>query len=116
VHAEADVHDTAVNSGLPRVPLGLGVGWMAQDVPFQRSASVTLPLLVRENPTAVQARADVHDTARKPPDGAVAEAAAAAGVIAIIGAAPRATAAKTAAYLPARHPQPKPLKANIYES
>jgi hypothetical protein len=112
VHAEADVHDTAVNSGLPRVPLGLGVGWMAQAVPFHRSASVTLP----ENPTAVQDVADVHDTARKPRAGAVAEAAAAGGVIAIIGAAPRATAAKIAACLPARRAWPKLVQMNIYGS
>jgi hypothetical protein len=87
----------------------LGVGWMTQAVPFHRSASVPLPLLVVESPTAVHAAADVHETATKPRDGAVAEVAAAGGVTASIAPAPRATAAKTAAYLPARDAWPKPV-------
>jgi hypothetical protein len=39
MHAEADVHDTPSRL-LFDEPLGFGVGWMAQDLPFQRSASV----------------------------------------------------------------------------
>jgi hypothetical protein len=51
-------------------PSGLGVRWMAQAVPFHRSASSTgEPLLASEYPTAVQAEADVHDTAEKDPVG-----------------------------------------------
>jgi hypothetical protein len=43
---------------------------MAQEVPFQRSASVTgVPLSVEELPTAVHAEADVQDTAEKEPIG-----------------------------------------------
>jgi hypothetical protein len=70
VHAEADVHDTPAST-LASAPLGLGVDWMAQAVPFQRSASVTAaPLIVEEFPTAVHAEADVHDTAENAPVGA----------------------------------------------
>jgi len=46
VHAEAEVHDTP-DSPLDVAPLGVGVDWMAQVVPFQFSASVWLaPALV----------------------------------------------------------------------
>jgi hypothetical protein len=42
---------------------GLGVGWTAQRVPFQCSASVTVtPVLVVSVPTAVQEVADEHET------------------------------------------------------
>jgi hypothetical protein len=175
VHAEADAHETPVRT-LPWAPRGLGMGWTAQAVPFQRSASITAaPVLVAEYPTAVQAEADVHDTAEKEPVGpwglgmdtidqagapgdgrsgagarpgtppgrrgqpgaaggltgrqdagvngtwpsagtaggrAMVKAAAATGVIASTAPAPRATVAKTAAYLPARHLAPKLMKIN----
>jgi hypothetical protein len=65
VHAVEDVHDTP-EKPLPCAPAGFGVGCTAQEVPFQRSASVTpLPELSRKVPTAVQAEADEHDTAFK---------------------------------------------------
>src|SRR5215475_827427 len=38
VHADGEVHDTAVSHHPP--PGGLGVGWMRQVLPFHRSASV----------------------------------------------------------------------------
>ena len=45
---------------------GFGVDCTAQEVPSQRSASVTpLPELSVKLPTAVQAEADEHDTAPK---------------------------------------------------
>jgi len=44
------------------VPDGLGVGWTTHFLPFQRSASVTVPFIEPELPTAVQAVADRHDT------------------------------------------------------
>jgi hypothetical protein len=60
VHAEADEHDTPPSP--PPLPLGWGIFWMAQAVPFQRSA--------RNPPTAMHAEADVHDTpAREPVPG-----------------------------------------------
>jgi hypothetical protein len=62
VHAEAEVHDTP-DSPLDVAPLGVGVDWMVQVVPFQFSASVWLaPALVVEYPVAVQAEAEVQDT------------------------------------------------------
>jgi hypothetical protein len=51
-------------------PAGLGVAWMRQLVPFHRSASGVL--LPRESvcaPTAVQARAEVQETAKNPLSG-----------------------------------------------
>src|SRR5215468_4252879 len=62
-------HETP-NRAVPGAPAGLGVGWMVQVVPFHRSARVPvgLPKLSVRAPTAVQATADVQDTAaRKPP-------------------------------------------------
>lgn len=41
MHADAEAHDTPLRK-LPVAPLGLGVDWTVQDVPSQRSASVTL--------------------------------------------------------------------------
>jgi hypothetical protein len=38
VHADGEVHDTAVRNHPP--PGGLGVGWIRQSRPFHRSASV----------------------------------------------------------------------------
>src|SRR6516225_10245891 len=60
VQAEADVHATLLN----RLPgdHGLGVGWMAQLLPFHRSASVAPAGPPGPPPTATQNDADVHDT------------------------------------------------------
>ena len=60
MHALAELHDTA-DSSLPSAPVGFGVVWIAQLVPFHHSANVTvLPVLVVEWPTA--ALAEPHDT------------------------------------------------------
>jgi hypothetical protein len=49
------------------VPAGTGDGWIRQRVPSQRSVSaMPLPVLPVPNPTAVQARADAHDTPIRP--------------------------------------------------
>src|SRR5215472_10206333 len=114
MHAEADPHDTPAR----KARSGLGVVWMAQAVPFHRSASVTAtPLLLLAAPTPVQAEDDVHDTALNVPAGAEArtasgrageEAAATAGVS--ITPAPRPTAARAAAYLLAWHLRTKRVK------
>ena len=58
MQAEGDVQDTPVRK-LCTAPAGLGVGWMVQVEPFQRSAR-TRPLAVP--PTAVQAEREAHDT------------------------------------------------------
>ena len=60
MHDVVDVHDTPYRrpSG-PKGPGGVGVGWIFQVVPVQRSASVVAPLAL---PTAVHALAEVHDT------------------------------------------------------
>src|SRR5215472_15785281 len=58
------------NRAVPGAPAGLGVGWMLHLVPFHNSprVAVGLPKLSVRAPAAVQASADVHDTAaRKPP-------------------------------------------------
>jgi hypothetical protein len=121
VHATAEVHDTPARP-LDDEPPGLGVGWTAQAVPCHRSASDTTSpaLLVTYCPTAVHAEADVHDTPLSPTfvappglgvgviDHAGVVAAPAAGVMASIVPAPRATVAKAAAYLPDRRREPKP--------
>jgi len=62
VHAVDDRHTTRF-SELNTAPVGLGVAWIDQEVPFQRSANVVrlervLPVL----PTAVHAVGDVHET------------------------------------------------------
>lgn len=65
MHAVEDVHDTPEKK-LNCAPDGFGVGCTAQEVPFQRSASVTpVPELSVKLPTAVQMEADEHDTAFK---------------------------------------------------
>jgi hypothetical protein len=62
VHAALDVHDTPFKLLLD-APVGFGVLWTAQLVPFQRSASVAgTPALLRSKPTAVQPVPAVHDT------------------------------------------------------
>ena len=44
-------------------PAGLGVGWLLQRVPFQRSATVTgVPEVLTANPTVVHAVAEVQAT------------------------------------------------------
>jgi hypothetical protein len=67
VQAVADEQDTAV-SWLSFAPVGLGVGWMTQVVPFQRSASVCgWPKGRKYDPTAVQEVADGQDTPSRSP-------------------------------------------------
>ncbi len=64
-HRRAVVHDIAARP-LSGVPTGLpGVRWMAQAVPFHRSASVTMVPRARctKPPTAVHAPAELQDTA-----------------------------------------------------
>jgi hypothetical protein len=61
VQAVLDVHDTPMTP-LPVVPVGLGVVWIDQLVPFHCSANVTSGLEPVLDPTAVQAVLDVHDT------------------------------------------------------
>jgi hypothetical protein len=64
VHAVFEVHDTADKAVLGGSPVGLGVFWTAHAVPSQASAKVTkFPVWgFQEDPTAVHAFADVHDT------------------------------------------------------
>jgi hypothetical protein len=63
VQAVAELHDTAF-SWLARAPEALGIDWTAHAVPFQSSAkATTLPLLLTNSPTDVQAVTEVHDTA-----------------------------------------------------
>src|SRR6516165_1634993 len=65
LQALADGHDTPLIP-LPAAPAGFGVAWMVHAVPFHRSASgagALVVLLVTAAPAAVQARAEVHDTA-----------------------------------------------------
>jgi hypothetical protein len=62
VQAVLDMHDTPLRVLLV-VPVGLGVVWIDQLVPFQPSANVTSgPDPMLDHPTAVQAVLDVHDT------------------------------------------------------
>jgi hypothetical protein len=58
------VHDTPYSSD-PPVPVGLGLGTIAQLVPFHRSTSVP----DAEDPTAKQLVALVHDTSYSAPGG-----------------------------------------------
>ena|SRR5215467_11084316 len=64
VQASAEEHDTPKSWVV--LTERLGMAWMLQLVPFQRSASGR-PELVRVpwSPTAVQAFAEVHDTLRR---------------------------------------------------
>lgn len=64
VQVRAAEHDTPSRL-LPVAPVGFGTGCSCQLVPSQRSASANDPPLVDWNPTAVQALALGHDTARK---------------------------------------------------
>jgi hypothetical protein len=65
VQAVADEQDTAHRSPLGD-PAGVGVGRIAQVLPFHSSARVLVVLPVSVNPAAVQAVADGHDTPFKP--------------------------------------------------
>ena len=65
VQAVADEQDTPHRSALGD-PAGVGVGWIAQVLPFHRSARVSVVLPVSVNPPAVHAVADGHDTPFKP--------------------------------------------------
>src|SRR5690349_15258685 len=62
VHLSAAGHATAT-SLLDEHPVGLGVGWICQSLPFQRSASVSCaPDLTRNCPTPVHAELDEQET------------------------------------------------------
>jgi hypothetical protein len=67
VHASVIEHETAVREA-EELPEIFGVLSSFQDAPLKRSATAELP----ENPTAMQAFAEVHDTPRSWPakDGA----------------------------------------------
>jgi hypothetical protein len=136
VQAEADVHDTAEKD--PAGPWGLGVDTIDQagepgDGRSGAGAGPGTPPGRRGQPGAAgdltghcwpgapggDGRQDAGVNGRcagaeTTGSRARAEAAAVAGVIASIAPPPRATVAKTAAYLPARHLQfaPKPIKVN----
>ena len=69
MQAVADVHATPFRpmlNGVPEYAMGLGVLWITQLDPFQRSASIAescvSALVNRYDPTAVHAVAVVHDT------------------------------------------------------
>jgi hypothetical protein len=66
VQADGEVHDTA-NRAYPAL-FEVGVGWMLQAWPFQRSAIVPakFPELSNTGPTAVQEVAEVHETPPRP--------------------------------------------------
>ena len=61
MHEVSDVHDSP--ESLAELPEGLGVGWIDQVVPSQRSANVkeSSPLSL-SSPMAMQDVFDVHDT------------------------------------------------------
>jgi hypothetical protein len=65
VHALPDVHDTPLRAGTTW-PGGLGIGWVDQVLPLQRSAKTSF----WKDPTAVHRLPDVHDTPLKvaPPE------------------------------------------------
>ncbi len=66
VHADDDVQDTAFSTPSPWD--GLGVAWMCQREPFQRSATAwvwEVPALEMLVPTAVHADGAAHDTPRR---------------------------------------------------
>jgi hypothetical protein len=62
MQALAAGHDSPARTLLV-APAGFGVGWIDQRTPFHRSAKVTVRVVSRACPTAVQAVADEHDTA-----------------------------------------------------
>ena len=69
MHADELVHATS-SSPLKAIPRGFGVGTMRQVLPFHCSASVTpMPDALTNVPTAMQLRADGHDTQKSWPVG-----------------------------------------------
>src|SRR5215468_370955 len=63
----AEGHDTADSSAPCRAPAGLGTGWIRQAVPSQRIASGSSRWALLKNwPTAVQARGDRQETPESP--------------------------------------------------
>src|ERR1039458_9432728 len=66
VQAFGEVHDTALRFP-PVEPLGVGMAWTRQLVPFHASARFTLrrAAFSKAEPTAVQAVADAQDTPLK---------------------------------------------------
>jgi len=64
VQAAADAQDTPLNAVL-LAPVGMAVAWIRQRVPFHLSARVDdePDKLAACEPTAVQARTEVHETA-----------------------------------------------------
>jgi len=98
VQALADVQDTAKRS-LFVAPLGLGVVGMDQLVPFHVSASVTSPAPALENPTAVQAVDEMHET----PSSSLAVAPLGSGVVWIAQLVPfhRSTRVRSVPLVPA---------------
>jgi hypothetical protein len=69
VHFPLDQHDTPCST-LAVAPAGIGVGWIDQRRPFQRSANVTRTSAdLAKNPTAVHAVGDAQDTAKRCPVG-----------------------------------------------
>src|SRR6266513_165859 len=69
VQTAAVGQDTA-RSSLASEPVGPSTAWMLQVAPFHRSASdVVVPVLLVCAPTAVQASAAEHDTAKNPLSG-----------------------------------------------
>jgi hypothetical protein len=76
-----DVHDTPI-SVLDGEPAGLGVCWIDQLLPFQRSARGTPLPPTAWAPTAVQSFVEMHDTALRAPlpgEGTILQLAAVAG-------------------------------------
>jgi hypothetical protein len=61
VHVLADVQDTPFKPVLV-APIGFGVGWIDHRRPFQRSTSVSVRCWLTNDPTAVHARGEVHET------------------------------------------------------
>src|SRR5437588_169713 len=102
------VHDTPFRA-LDLAPVGLGVLWIVQRVPFQRSASVTrTPALLWYCPVAVQAVLVVHDT----PFEALAFALAGLGVL-LVPQLVRFQAAATVSSTPSRLPQNAALAMSV---
>jgi hypothetical protein len=61
MHAATDVHDTAVSRAVTALA-GVGALWTDQVAPFQTSTSGDIWFAPPEDPTAVHAVADEHDT------------------------------------------------------
>jgi hypothetical protein len=62
VHAEADLHDTALSSA-PVAPAGTAAAWLFHAAPFHDSTTaVWVPAASKERPTAVQSVAEPQNT------------------------------------------------------